>query len=445
LISFNSIISTMPKFEQMPRAEKPVVEFEEIQEPEKFDVGKTLEKPGFLEYLQRQGANPETLTVGEIEKQSGAFETAGKFSGFYVEDIQKNTGIELGKAEVGLALENHFAAQKDSPGYAKEMSGLLKECQAAPQRFAEKEQALSRLLGNKDPEQLSKDRDVWQERIEKLTAQRKNFQEDALMSESMRGWRGFFNYRNSGTMKLIFWIKGSRPMEAMFGKSVIAREIEKANKVKKLAPETWFAEAYKITPWIEQTRERAKKANNAAEALRILEESRAEIKEKMETFRQFAFSNMFEPAQKIIGLAQARLRERLSDLVDTKKKNLKELIKGVELIDKLENADVNYLEKAELAKFSGELNKLIDRKVSMAIRTKLAKIPIGEGGPLRAIKDMEANLEKAGGKELQVSRDLIRKKLEAYIKMAAPPKSETEESFRAKQLAAKCLLIKWGY
>lgn len=423
--------------------ELPEAEFKEIEEPEKFDISKALETPGYLEFLQRHGAQAESLSKEEAEKYYKAYETTGVYADFYKETIQKETGLELDAAEIRPALENYFVSQKEMPKENEKMAELLKEYQEAPKRIADKELALGKLLGNKDPEQVKKEREAWQQNAEELVAQRKAIEKDSEISESMRGWRRFFNYRSYSAIRFIFLIRGSRPMEAVFGKSETAREIEKANQLKRVKPEIWMEEAYKITPKIENARMEAEKADRRDTALKILEESKSELKEKMEVFRGLVLGNMFEPAQKILGLTSARLKERLADIANPKKRSLKELEKGIELIEKLENSDITYLEKADLAKFSKNLNQLIERKVSMGIRDKLAKIPIGETGPLGFIKELEKSLQKLGSKDLAVSRDFVRKKLEAYIKMAVPPKGETKESFKAKKLAAKCLLLKW--
>lgn len=426
----------------MPKENLPEAEFKEIEEPEKFKVNKALETPGYLEFLQRQGTQAENLSKEDVEKYYEAYETTGAYADFYKETIQKETGVELTDAEIRPALENFFASQKELPKENENSIKLLKEYKEAPRRIAEKEEALSKLIGNDDPEQIKSERVRWQKNADLLVSERKKFEENAMISESMRGWRGFFNVKNSEIVRALFWIRGSRPMEAIFGKSEKAREIEKANHLKWLKPEQWVEEAYKTTPLIENARVKAEKADRRETALKILEESRSELKEKMDNFRTIAF-NIFEPSQKILGLAGARLKERLADIADPKKKNLKELMSGVDLIQKLENSDVNYLEKADLGKFSKNINQLIERKVSMNIRDRLAKIPIGETGPLGFINELEKSLQKLNSKDMAVSRDFVKKKLEAYIKMAVPPKGETKESFKAKKLAAKCLLIKW--
>lgn len=420
-------------------------EEEEVGAKEAFDVEKALETPGYWEFLQRHGAQPETLSGAELEKYYKAYETTGVYAGFYKDTIQKEAGLEMEDSEIRPALENYFVSQMEMPKENEKMAELLKEYKETPQIIASREQALGKLLGNKDSEQIRKDREEWQQRAEQLVAEKKNLEEDAEISNSMRGWRGLFNYRSYSVVRFIFLIKGSRPMEAIFGESEKAREIERANKLKQIEPAVWFKEALDKIPEIKKAQKEAEKAADRESILSALEQSRAALKEHADRARGLIFGEMFDPMKKILGFTSARLKEQLKEIANPKQKSLKKLKEGIALIEKLENSDVEYLEKAELGKFAKNINQLIERKVSMAIREKLTKIPIGETGPLGFIKKMEDNLEKLSSKDGEIPSDLIRKKLEAYIKMAVPPKGEERESFRAKKLAVKCLLIKWGY
>lgn len=430
--------------EEALRPEEEAVEIES-KSKEAFDVEKALETPGYWEFLQRHGVQAETLNGEELEKYYKAYETTGAYADFYKDTIQKEAGLEMEDSEIRPALENYFVSQKDLPKENEKMAELLNEYKETPKLTASREQALSKLLGNKDSEQIRKDREEWQQQAEQLVAEKKNLEEDAEISNSMRGWRGLFNYRSYSVVRFIFLIRGSRPMEAIFGQSEKAREIERANKLKQVEPAVWFKEALDKIPEIKKAQKEVEMATDRESILSALEQSRTALKEHADRARGLIFGEMFDPMNKILGLTSARLKERLKEISDPKQKNLKKLREGINLIEKLENSDVEYLEKAELGKFTKSINQLIERKVSMGIREKLTKIPIGETGPLQFIKKIQDGLEKLSLENKEVSRDFIRKKLEAYIKMAVPPKGEKAESFKAKKLAVKCLLIKLGY
>jgi hypothetical protein len=160
--------------------------------------------------------------------------------------------------------------------------------------------------------------------------------------------------------------------------------------------------------------------------------------------RSLLFSEYFGPAQQIVAITKNKLREQLGSLLNPDKIEIKYLEAGLRFTAKLEKSDMETLGKAELAEFSEKFGDLVNQKVSRVIAEQINKFKF------RTFGDLENNLRKLfdprlyGAREIEISRDFVRKRLEDYIKSELP-EGDTAENFRAKKLGIKCLLIKLGY
>lgn len=400
--------------------------FVEIPGKAAFDIGKALETPGFFEFLNKHaGQKIDELDMAQTKQLFDAFEASNTVRDFYKE-IGKDIGIELENAEIQPSLDAFFVAVKDFPGYAEKMRGCVKEYKELPEKIAAKEQQLNQLGGREKAKAEEESFKKTWERINNLGAEVGKLTRMQEMSESMSGIKGFFNVKKNS--ELLGWIFRTK----------------EESEARKRTASSWRNEIKTIKRAVENLSAEARKSADRVSALAAQERTTEQLKENMDALRKLFFGGYFEPAKNILALSRQKLKERLSDLASPKK-DVKKLEEGLGLLETIAKKDIEYLGKEEIGKFRTGFDKLIERKTTQNIREKMAKLKLGETGSLGNLeKQLKKffSVEKLGMKDKEAATDFIRKRLESYIRMAVPPKGEMAESFRAKKLAIKVILLK---
>jgi hypothetical protein len=412
-------------------------EFVEIPEEEQkegdFDVGKALEHPGFFDFLNKySGTNIEQLDKAETQKMFEAFEVSSAVKDFYKETIKKDIGIEIEDKEIQASLESYFVNSKDIPQYAENIKSYVKEYHELPKRIAKKEEELNKLGGRERLKAEEESFRATQEKIGNLGVEVGKLTRMKEMSESMSGIKGFFNLKGNPLTRWIFLTEKEKP---------------EAAEARKRTVSSWQNEIKTIERAVGNLSAEARKSADRASVLAALDRASEQLKENMDALKNLFFGGYFDPARDILALSQKKLKERLNDLASPKK-GIKKLEAGLEFLEAVGKKEVEYLGKEEIGKFRTGFDKLIERKTSQNIRRGLGELRWGEaeflGNFEKQIKKF-FSVEKLGTKDKKNATDFIRKRLEAYIKMAVPPKGETAESFRAKKVAIKVLLLKLGH
>lgn len=405
-----------------------------------FDVGKTLEKPGFYEYLQRHAiVNPEGLDENQLKNLDTAFEATNAASDFYRENIKKEAGVEIDDKEIRPGLEFYFVNLPD-PRFGEQLIGMMKEYKELPQRIAEKEEQIVQLGGHQAvAERLTEERGKERlgiERLGTLGMMEGRFLQKKINSETMRGIRGFFNWRNSETIRFIF--------------GAARKEVGEYQEAKTLTPDAWQKEIDQTYEAIDKETEKLEVARDNATVLKSVQEEYKKHKEQVENIRGLLFGEYFGPASDVMKIAKAKVQEKLNSLVDTEAANPDDYMfnveEGLDLLSRLEKSPVELIGKKDQQEFNKEFEEMLDWKARLDIGYTLKGLKIGS--PFAEVeKDLRKLFEAKtyGAAKSRIDQGYVRKRLEEYVGQAASPEGETEAGFKAKKLAVKLFLMKLSF
>ena len=448
------------------------VEFKEIEE--ESGTGALLERPGFYEFLNRHlKGDPESLNQETLNNFYGAFEAANATGDFYRDVLKQESGVEVKDEEIRAGLELYFVNSPD-PKFGEQTAALMREYYELPARIAAKEEEVIRLGGEaviaeRLAEEEAKEKPAMA-RLGTLGMAEARLQEKKIKSETMRGIRGFFNWRNSEAVRFIFgaaelgtvvaekfisgrakvhgWAKEVQDeiKEARGKIQETQKDIRKHREAKALTSAGWQERIDAVHDEMRKETEKLEVARDNAEVLRSVQEQYRGYRERMADIRRLMFGEYFGPASDILKIANAKVRGKLMKIIDpelTKQEDqIPNLEEGLEFLEKLRESDVEILEKADQKKFAQAFEDMLDFKARFDIGRILKKLDIS-GSFAKVEKELRKlfDAETYGAKKSGVSKKYVQDRLAEYIK-AAKPAGESDESFKAKKLAVKLFLMK---
>lgn len=405
------------------KAEKP--------KEEKFELKEAIQDKDFFNFLAEYAPeNIEALDAAEIEKFQEAYKASKEIKNFYKDIIEKDTGVKLEDKDF-RTLEVYFVNQiYTNPAELKQARQFLREFYTLPEIIAGKEKQFAD-LGGQEAIELAKAR-VYSSG---LLLDRKNMLIEQLekkreLSKDVHGFRGFILLNN--------W--------PILGKFFRTKEEEEAYQK---TTEEWRKEINALNSEIKSLTEEKEKYQEIQKEATKLDEELATAKDKAEALTHSFLQGGFEPAKNIFDITKEKLKQRIAVVADPNRASIKDLEKGLEEVQKLSTTEIVKFTDTELKGFEKQINDALEYKVSSEIVEKLEKMPISKIGPLRAVDELVSQYfkkEKIGSKtKRQEIEELVKKALLQYIKKTKPEAGETPQSFKAKKIAAKLLILQMEY
>ncbi|GEM_PF-2842515 len=420
------------KLPSNPLPENPDVEFEQQEfKKEGFDLKEAIQDEKFFDFLtEYAGENVEALDESEIEKFQEAYKTSNEIKKFYKDVVEKDTGITLESQDL-KSLDAYFVTQKDvDPKYIEEVRQFLGEFQSFPKIIAEEEKVLADLGGKEAISQAKARVDTAGLLLERKGILLGQLEKKRELSKDVHGFKGFILLNN--------W-----PILGKFFRT------EEEDGAYQKTTEEWRKEIANLNIEIEKLADESKKSGKLQEDITKIEEESVALKDKLGALKNFFIEGGFEPAKNILDIAKEKLRQKMRVLADPEKSSVKELERGLEAAKKLSNSELVRLSDDELKKFEKQIDDALERKISSEIIKELQKLSISKVGPLKSVEKLITQYfqkEKIGTKEKKEEiEEVVIKALYEYLKKAKPAEKETNQSFKAKKIAVKCLILQLGY